>query len=266
MPQNCIFCNRPGKKTKEHLWPVWMHPYLSRQGELKHKRGQLTSLLGEEVSSKYLERQGHLSSIRLRVVCKICNSGWMSRLESKTKPILVNILTENSVLLTASELETLAQWIAMKAITGEHAEPEIFVTPISDRIVFQSELEIPSYFEIYIGSHNHAENTAWLRRSHTMALSPNGPTPPLNGLQRNTQTIAMLCGPIFILVIAIRLEGIKPKDIFQFKKLKKIFPLSNCELNWPTAPIINQSDLSRFSNILDELGNLPNVHHLPEIP
>lgn len=59
--------------------------------------------------------------------------------------------------------------------------------------------------------------------------------------------------------------GIKPKEILQFKKSKGVFPTNDGALNRPTAPAINKSDLARFSNISNELGNLPNAHHLSEI-
>jgi len=185
MAKKCIFCGSRGKKSKEHIWSEWMHDYLPRMGNGYHISEVHTSKWNEHLGSTKSKRQGHLSTKKIRVVCESYNSGWMSVLESKVKPILIPIFKNKTFEISNGEKVTLAKWIAMKAIVGEHSEENTHVTPFTDRTKLKDFGEIPSYFCIYIGVHSEKFDSAWLRTSLTIALSKSGPNPPLGNRNRN---------------------------------------------------------------------------------
>ncbi len=266
MNSGCIFCGSRKKRSKEHVWPDWMREYFPKMEGQSHNRETHTFRWETALGSKRVKRQGHLSTLKIRAVCEECNSGWMSQLESETKPILKGILQNQPVEITEAKQETLARWITVKTIVGEHAEPDICVTPEADRYLLKSKGIIPNYYAIYLGRHTTTSDTAWLRTSQTIGLSKDGPSPPLGGLKRNTQSIAFLCGPLFLFVFAIRVEGIGASEFFKFSKLSQLFPLHEPIIHWPLAQSLSKSDMSRIAYALEDIKNLPNVHDGGDLP
>jgi len=64
-----------------------------------------------------------LNNFTLKRICKNCNSGWMHRLEERTKPILIGILNGSLTVeaLTRDQRNTLARWTGKTAIIESHA-------------------------------------------------------------------------------------------------------------------------------------------------
>ena len=261
MAPKCVFCPSEGKRSKEHIWPEWMAEYFERSDGQRHRRDILTSKWKENLSTKEIERPGHLSTHKVRVVCKSCNNGWMSRLESKTKPVLVPMLKNQETQLTQSYQETLALWITVKTIVGEYSEPDIAVTPEIDRHLVKEQGRIPDYYAIYLGHHSSGSDSAWLRTSMTLALTMDGPDPPLDGYTRNTQSIAFLCGPLFLFVLTMRVNGIKASDFMRLPKLTQIFPPQYSSVRWPNAESLNKQDMGKIAYALDDLKNHPNFRY-----
>jgi hypothetical protein len=266
MSKTCIFCNRKGKKSKEHIWPVWMHGHLPRLGDGENISEVNTFRWKEQTEAKKQTRQGHLTTKKLRVVCRICNNGWMNELEGEVKPILIKILRRETIDLCAKDQEILARWIVLKAIIGEHSEKETHMTPSEDRSLLRLNKKIPDYFTIYIGLHNAEADTAWLRTSQTIALSPEGPSPPLGRLKRNMQSIAFVCGPLFVFVFAVREDDIEPTEFLRLKKLARIFPKQSDIIKWPPTDILTAKEMGRVAWALDEMTNLDNVKYAVDLP
>jgi hypothetical protein len=77
--------------SKEHVWPDWLDPYLPK-GEVNHERMCQTVYRTHSVRA-VKKQSGSSQSGRVRVVCRACNNGWMSVLQSDAKPILIPLLT-----------------------------------------------------------------------------------------------------------------------------------------------------------------------------
>lgn len=265
MGKACIFCNQTGNKSKEHIWPEWMHELLPKQGDGNNISEVNTFRWKEQAGAKRTERQGHLSAKKLRVVCQRCNNGWMSQLESEAKPILTQILKDEQFDICSQKQNILALWITLKSIIGEHAEQDTHVTPINDRDLFRTQQVIPEYFAIYIGKHNENSDTAWLRTSQTIAKSPLGPNPSLGDLKRNMQSVAFICGPLFIYVLAIREVGIEAAAFLNLPKLMRIFPLESAQISWPPDKILGRKDMGLAAWALDEMNNLANIKYAGDL-
>lgn len=266
MKKRCIFCGGEGKLSKEHIWPVWMHEYLYRQGDGGHSRGSNTFYDKKKVDSNIFKRQGHLSTIRIRAVCQSCNSGWMNELEQEVRPILEKILNSEEILISKEQQQVLSRWIAVKSIVGEFAEKEINVTPESDRRALMEMKVVPEYFAIYIGVNGSESDTAWVRNSNTLALSPTGPDPEIGKLKRNTQTITFICGPLFVFHFATRERGIKSSEYFRFKKIKLLHPVKEQELSWPFSEKLDKNEMGRIAWVLHQLGSYTNVTQAGDSP
>lgn len=266
MSKACIFCGSRGKKSKEHIWPVWMHEHLPLLGDGEYVSELNTFKWKEQIGSRKSTRQGHLTTKKIRVVCQSCNSGWMSELENEAKPILLKLLGGESIELCAEKQKTLARWITMKAIIGEHADSDTHMTPREDRSLLRLENRIPNYFVIYIGVHNASSDSAWLRISQTIALSPEGPSPPLGQLKRNIQSIAFICGKLFVFVFAVREDGIEPTEFLKLRKVQRIYPRQSDIVKWPPTDTLTTWDMGRIAWAIDDMENLPNVKYGGDLP
>ena len=65
MRKPCIFCSGLDRKSKEHLWPQWMHDYLKLDKSSQNTREENTFLWKDQIENKKLERQGHLATTKL---------------------------------------------------------------------------------------------------------------------------------------------------------------------------------------------------------
>jgi hypothetical protein len=266
MNKKCIFCGGSGKKSKEHIWSEWMHDYLPKMGDGYNLSEVHTSKWDEHLDSTKSKRQGHLYTKKLRVVCESCNSGWMSVLESKVKPILIPIFQNKTFEISNEEKISLAKWIAMKAIVGENSVKNTHVTPFADRTKLKDLGEIPSYFCIYIGVHSEKFDSAWLRTSITLSLSKSGPVPPLGNRNRNSQSIGMIFGPLFAFVLAIRHDNIDPATFIRFTKIRRIYPDGDLSISWPPEKVLSNNDMGTIVYALDDLNKMPNVFYGGDIP
>ena len=125
-----------GSQSKEHFYPAWLAEFID-SGKV-HNVAMLVTRLGarpKEVTERY-RRQGHLITKTLRVVCRTCNNGWMSQMESAVKPLLVSSVMGQERTLELPDVTFLAQWVCLKAMLAEHADPELASTPAIDRRAF----------------------------------------------------------------------------------------------------------------------------------
>lgn len=80
----CIFCGRMAN-SKEDLWPRWLikSVLLDRPSKIEMEFAIRPS---KSFTKKY---------VTSRCVCKTCNEGWMSNLETDTKPILEPLIFDS---------------------------------------------------------------------------------------------------------------------------------------------------------------------------
>jgi hypothetical protein len=265
--KTCVFCGEQGSLTREHIWPDWLSKMYLRKGDEKHLFGSKTHLNKDLVRDGTHERPGHLFSLRNRVVCQRCNNGWMSKVESETKPIVVRLISGEKHKLSRDELDVLSFWVAMKVVTAEFAEraESLEVTPPEVRKRMMETRKIPDYFNISMGVHSTGHNSAWFRHSWTMAYSRSGPTPPLDGRQRNAQSIAFLIGPIFFYILNVRLDGFIAKDKFDFGKMSNIHPSKRQFLRWPQKRM-PRNDSDRIAFMTQDFTESNEVMFVPELP
>lgn len=106
----CIFCDkRPTRWSEEHITPEWLLAYLGVIPQTTFKQG----FSGDE------ERSREFSAWRFVEgrVCEPCNTGWMSRLEKKVGPQLIELIdgTKNLAELTSGESALVAKWATKTA-------------------------------------------------------------------------------------------------------------------------------------------------------
>ena len=248
--KQCIFCDNPAG-SKEHIWSSWMHDLLEGQAGGTYNRHTITRWPdGRVEKTGPAGKSGGVFNIQVRAVCSSCNSGWMNRAEGAVKPFLGKMIKGDPVTLNAEQIAALARWCAQKFVVMEHAAHETTLIPRSDRVALKEHGVIPPYFRIYVANHVSSSKSGSVRHSHTLALSDEGPTPPLDATERNIQTISLLMGRLFIHLNAARVDGFDIESRYFVTKVWdecRIWPDPNCSLSWPSRPLLDNSGLSMVS-------------------
>src|SRR5947209_1548316 len=213
--KQCIFCNNPAN-SKEHFWSAWMHDLLPQLPDPRHDRKtfEYHPSEGHQVRGPQ-DRSGGVQTIKLRVVCVSCNTGWMRLLDEAARPFLTPLITGSPVALDFEQMALVARWIALKCMVAEHAERDVFVTPRSDRAAFRDAGTIPDYFRIYLFSHNLEHGIGFKRQSLAMSLTGPVPDPPPWGTPKNIETISFFLGRVVIHLNAVRIENYSIQSRFQ---------------------------------------------------
>jgi hypothetical protein len=185
----------------------------------------------------------------------------MSNLEEETKPLLLAMMSGENRELSANAQHTLARWVTMKAMVGEHAEKGTAVTPAKDRKRFMECGEIPGYSAVYIGLTQSAVDTGWLRISKTISFSKDGPSPPLRGMNRNMQSISILCGPLFFFIISIREKNFVASEFLTLEKLLRVYPRVSETIKWPPEYKVTDHEKNNYAYALDKLTEMKNVKY-----
>jgi hypothetical protein len=126
-PGRCIFCGGFGL-TKEHVLPDWLRSIFPRSPADTHTVGTVDWINLPTVGPIPLpgrsQRQGQAGSKKVKVVCKSCNTGWLSAMEEATKPILSALVQGTACALTITQQRALAIWITKTTMTAEFLVPK----------------------------------------------------------------------------------------------------------------------------------------------
>jgi hypothetical protein len=76
----CIFCQREGKPSREHLWPRWAQDLLEQE-----ERDQRVPHSIEPHDAPAKRWNAPPFTATLKDVCRACNQGWMSQIEAEAK-------------------------------------------------------------------------------------------------------------------------------------------------------------------------------------
>ena len=109
----CIFCQQNEKLTKEHVLPNWLCKLYPNWDIATH----------EFTGSKSKTWQSKIFQLQTKVVCKKCNSGWMSDLEQEVRPILTELVNLNKLIIDKKSQDTLAFWIQKTVLMLNQALP-----------------------------------------------------------------------------------------------------------------------------------------------
>lgn len=128
MARGCIFCGK-AKVSREHIIPVWAAEVLaktkpppSRPDKVvvgAHRRWSEGAEV--DVSQEWFARHG--VNFIVKCVCKECNEGWMSDIESAAKPIVTAMIEDQRVMLDTQDQEKVANWLGLKAVVAQQSLP-----------------------------------------------------------------------------------------------------------------------------------------------
>jgi hypothetical protein len=192
MPRTCIFCGGPAN-SREDVWPLWMTKHFIAPGTMESQRGP-----DLQVRTRPVDRP----ELVVRRVCEDCNNGWMSRLQSRAKPIIERLWQEPNVTLPLEDCHSLSLWAVMTVMVMQTlGEEEGWLYSEYDCTLMWNSQQMPRFTGIWIANcDGHTEISSESR----FMLS--GPSPQTGRLARGN-AITMAFGNLALQVLKVVPEG-----------------------------------------------------------
>ena len=255
--KRCIFCTGFGL-SKEHIWSKWTYALVPNKPTDTHDRGHFVTSGSDPRTFEKRDvksYQGNVNTIRLRVVCKTCNNGWMSRLDKAVKPILSPLILCEPIQLDERSQALLSTWIAMKGMVAEHARPEDAASVQEERSLLMDKLLAPPNWQIWIARQTGILwRISYQRRASTLgnldeegiAQSPDGT------LAKNTHSLTLGIGKLFINVVSTRVPELKFsfRDTTLGRKMHRIHSYDR-DIQWPPAEVLNGAQADQVAAAFD---------------
>ena len=114
MKKRCAFCDKDAKISGEHIWSEWMRELFPAKRFLftqRNEKGEIVSVWNPPDID-----------LTANVVCKPCNEGWMSNLESRhAKPSMRDlILGDKGITVSESRARSMAIFAFKTAVVVDH--------------------------------------------------------------------------------------------------------------------------------------------------
>jgi hypothetical protein len=110
----CIFCNQRRPRAVEDIISNWIAREFDPVGAIT--TDFITAMPGEAVTHRS-QQFGNLATLKLKRVCQVCNTGWMSVIENETRPILAPLIHGQASRLTLAEQVQLTLWAQLKTLS-----------------------------------------------------------------------------------------------------------------------------------------------------
>lgn len=147
----CIFCGGPGL-TKQHVWSDMLKSMIPREPSWNQSRNRY--IYGAKGISKAQTKKVHRGDLltkKFRKVCESCNSGWISEIEDRLKPVLSKLIEGSKIAITPEQQADLAIWITISTIMAEYTDPDSQVIPEQDCIYIYEHRRPPDEWLIRFG-------------------------------------------------------------------------------------------------------------------
>jgi len=255
----CIFCGRNDgqahRLSSEDIWPNWLTQFVPRDLESYQSASILVNRDGHEKSERKID--GDPKSRRVKVVCKKCNNGWMSRLQEKAKDVLLPLIIGKPVVLGAEAQDLIAKWCAMSTMTADFIYPERQAISQEDRtLLFENHVVRPNTWRIWIGRYIRGRWPSYFIKLSlpyaddeiTPSLLPSGRPRP------NTQTTTLVFGELFVHAFSCPVPDLVAKVGITHqgaKKIAQIWPVREQFVAWPIVAMSDE-DANRIAGAISE--------------
>jgi len=219
----CLFCdNNAG--SREHLWPKWI---LARgdYGPLRHQiRKKEAVIIRPEMT--------------IKTVCRPCNNGWMSKLESECIPVIGSMLQGLSVPLLQEQQELVSMWamktaMMMDSIKGRDAAKRFYTHDECEQLRLQR--TIPDETRVWLG-HNVGEVLGGFGTDFTAVAAELG----MQCIARGTSS-TIIVGRLSLQIVTVHrfpehlgrdISDVQPKAADWESQLIQIWPATRY-ISWP---------------------------------
>lgn len=155
MARACLFC-RGRPVTTEHVLPLWLHPYMEVSSPIT-----LTHAGRPVRTDKGL-------AVELNAVCRRCNNGWMSDLESEFRETCGRMILGEPGILDVRAQQVAATWAIKTALLLElawrHLDTATYAPPSHFAYLYEHQSAPPDDARVWIGAVDaRSTQLAWSR-------------------------------------------------------------------------------------------------------
>src|SRR5437899_9943417 len=101
MARRCVFCGS-ADVTAEHVMPAWLSRLGIDHRPTVHESGWINRSPRRWTGAPF--------GATIRLVCRGCNTGWLSRLEARAKTILSPLIVGRPAKITIEDQRIIAAW------------------------------------------------------------------------------------------------------------------------------------------------------------
>lgn len=146
--------------SDEHAWPQW----LGKGAEVEPTQTTRTIGYGRtgadamtEAPNLVIKKNGSVLTTRIREVCRECNNGWMSGLETSVKPLLNRLWSSGyaygRTALGIDEAATVGTWATKTAWIRERVSDEVVTATREMRRYLMDHQLPPEFTRVWVARH-----------------------------------------------------------------------------------------------------------------
>jgi hypothetical protein len=168
--RSCLFCtNSLTERVREHVIPEWLIDFLGVKDQ------DLFNGMAQTEDGVLLKKPTQMTESFVEGrVCSLCNAGWLSDLESQTRPLLMDLMTGHRTLhaLGSEERLVLGRWTAKTAFVLSNAAPmEATVPQDHPRTLKEISEALPVGVGVFANQHEHTGKFSYVQKNHWLRFS-----------------------------------------------------------------------------------------------
>jgi hypothetical protein len=248
----CVFCgNLIIGSSKEHIFPQWLIKHLSlKKIKLFHSSYNIDGSLS------YFHGLV-LNTLKSGFICKDCNNGWLSTLESKTMSLLSPLIDGTfSGKVVTSDCSLISLWAYKTAIILSSVSKQKNIVPAQHYFEFYTNKTIPAGVYIAMAAIKvmGSEDYYWILNGDWSGNSKKVPQEKIIEYLKNSYKITIRAGHVAWRIIYMPRKEIPPLSLFEYRDdaIRWIFPI-NRDISWP--PIVKLKNLFEVDSSLVYLDN-----------
>ena len=228
-PSQCTFCDNIAA-SPEHLWPRWMAKHFPRGAhdyseEISHRFHP-----NPQIEPTIRRRHGHPITQAPKVVCRLCNNGWMSGLETPAKRWLEPMLLGQSVVLNTEAQRDLLHWIVLKLMVFERRPASKAAFTRESAFRFKADRTLPSNLSIDL-IHTTDDRLRSVIHRESGAVPPDA-DPGISLISTNLQAVVFCIGQLVVYARHAQLENLNFRP-FSTDFSSPLWPDPIGPLTWP---------------------------------
>lgn len=234
--RKCVFCGASGC-NREHLWPRWVQDVLPDEAKMQAR----VTLSSAESEPRSFQQKPFSATIR--AVCSSCNSGWMSDLEVKTKPMLAGMIKGNGRELHSGGQQVIATWAFLKIAMLERVWGIRMIPLDHYRQLYERPIEPPDNVYVWVARVNptgRGQQLAGFFQGRGLTLgSPDVDLDPSEVSDGYTATFSIN----HFVVKVFGHQAQEDRELVHLSQvracLQRIWPIEQRDFVWPPGSVLN---------------------------
>jgi hypothetical protein len=261
--ERCIFWEASKPHTPldyEHVFGDWLRKYVRANSNKHRMQHTVIGRARTPTSRKMTVHAGEPLLSNIKVVCKACNSGWMSRTQNAAKPFLTPLIEGRRTTLGTAAQHAIAAWCAMVTMTGDYLprDPSAIAITQSERDWLRDHGTPPENWKIWIGDYRR-QRGVWNHYVAPILDAKESVQRTTDRLaQPNTQSTTFVVGDLFVHTISSTgdrdlIKGwVWPLTSRFAIHLPQIFPRRESFIVWPPQSLTD-FDVELISSTMERV-------------